>query len=205
MLDATARRYIDPPLNRAGQALADLGISANTVSVVGLLFGACAALCIGVGLFELALVAILANRLADGLDGAVARATEKTDLGGFLDIVFDFIFYGAVPFAFVVYDPAGNAVAGAVLLLSFYLNGATFLAFATLAAKQGMNTQAQGIKSFYYLGGLAEGTETIAVFIAFCLFPGAFVYLAWGFAIICFISAAARIFMVKALLENNQP
>ncbi|MDD7911145.1 MULTISPECIES: CDP-alcohol phosphatidyltransferase family protein [Pseudovibrio] len=202
MLDATARRYIDPPLNRLGKMIANAGLSANTVSVIGLLFAGVAALCIALGQFEAALVAIIINRLADGLDGAVARATEKTDLGGFLDIVFDFIFYGAIPFAFVVYDPVGNAVAGAVLLLSFYLNGATFLAFATLAAKRGMNTRAQGIKSFYYLGGLAEGLETIAVFIAFCLFPSLFVYIAWGFACVCFISAIARIFLVKALLEG---
>ena len=51
------------------------------------------------------------SRLFDGLDGAVARASTKTDRGGFLDIVLDFAFYGAIPLGFVLADPAGNAVA----------------------------------------------------------------------------------------------
>ena len=51
------------------------------------------------------------------------------------------------------------------------LTAVSFLSFAALAAKRGLTTEAQGKKSFYYAAGLAEGGETIAVFIAFCLWP----------------------------------
>ncbi|MCC2113690.1 MAG: CDP-alcohol phosphatidyltransferase family protein, partial [Hyphomicrobiales bacterium] len=130
-----------------------------------------------------------------GLDGAVARATTKTDRGGYLDIVFDFIFYGAVPLGFVLADPAANAIAGAVLLFVFYANGASFLAFAIMAAKHGLENTRQGAKSLYFTGGLAEGTETIAVFLAMCLFPTAFPWLAYGFATITVVTTVSRILL----------
>ena len=118
----------------------------------------------------LALVPLLLGRLADGLDGAVARASLQTDFGGYFDIAADFLFYGAIPLAFVILDPVENGVAGAFLLFSFYVNGASFLGYAILAEKRKMTTQARGAKSLYFTGGLLEGTETIAFFVALCLF-----------------------------------
>ncbi|PLX37523.1 MAG: hypothetical protein C0606_04260 [Hyphomicrobiales bacterium] len=200
MFDSMMRRMIDPPLNVAGRGLAALGIGANAVTVGGFALGLAAAAAIASGQFALGLAFLLANRLADGLDGAVARATEKSDLGGYLDIVFDFLFYGAIPLGFAIVDPNANGLAAAVLLASFYANGAAFLAFSTMAAKRGLETSAQGLKSLYYVGGLAEGTETIAVFISFCLWPAHFPLIAFGFAALCFLSAAARIlFAVQTL------
>ena len=83
----------------------------------------------------------------------------------------DFAFYGLIPFAFIFADPYENGVAGGLLLLSFYINGASFLAFSIMAEKRGLSTDIRGAKSLYFTTGLAEATETIAVFLAFCLFP----------------------------------
>ncbi len=83
----------------------------------------------------------------------------------------DFAFYGAIPFGFVLADPAANAIAGAALILSFYVNGASFLAYAIMAEKRGLETDARGEKSIFFTTGLAEATETIAVFVLACLFP----------------------------------
>ena len=193
MLDAAARRLIDPPLNAIGRRLASAGWSADGVTLVGLGLGLLAALLIWAGLFWVALVAILASRLADGLDGAVARASQKTDFGGYLDITADFLFYGAIPLAFVLHDPATNGVAGAFLLTSFYFNGASFLGYAILAEKRGMTTAAQGIKSLYFSNGLLEGTETIVFFVLLCLFPTAFVPMAFVFGALCFATGALRV------------
>ena len=135
------------------------------------------------------------NRFADGLDGAVARRTVATDRGGFLDIVCDFLIYAAMPLAFAVADPGRNALAAAALLASFMASGVTFLAFAILAAKRGLETSAQGRKSIYYLAGLAEGFETIVVLLAMCAWPEWFAQLAYGFAVVCGVSAVARIGM----------
>lgn len=200
MLDAHLRPLIDPPLNRMGRLLADAGIGPNTVTLTGFAIGLCAAIAIAAGYTLIGFVLIALNRIADGLDGAVARASRKTDLGGYLDITLDFFFYGAIPLAFALQNPAANALAAAALLASFYANGSAFLAFAIMAEKNRLSTTAQGSKSLYYIGGLAEGTETIALFLLMALLPGWFPELAWGFAAICFVSAGARVLIgVKAL------
>ncbi len=193
MLDPVARRLIDPPLNRAGRWMARQGLHPDAVTLVGLALGLLAAAMIWAGAPQWAVLPLLASRLADGLDGAVARASRGSDFGGYLDIAADFLFYGAVPLAFVLADPAQNGAAGAFVLAAFYFNGTAFLGYAILAEKRGMETRAQGIKSLYYSAGLMEGTETILFFVAVCLVPGAFVPLAWLVGTLTYLTAFARI------------
>ncbi|MDA9207784.1 CDP-alcohol phosphatidyltransferase family protein [Octadecabacter sp.] len=202
MLDATARKLIDPPLNKIGKTLGARGVTADSVTLVGLGLGLIAALFIALGWVGAGLVALLASRLADGLDGAVARATQKTDFGGYLDIACDFLFYGAIPFAFVVMDPSANAVAGAWLLTSFYFNGTSFLGYAILAEKRGIKTSAQGVKSLYYSNGLLEGTETIIFFVLLCLLPAYFAPLAWVFGALCFATATLRLIAARRVFTS---
>lgn len=192
MLDAKLRPLIDPSLDRAGKLLAEAGGRADQITVAGFAIGVLAAIAIAYGYFILGLILIVANRIADGLDGAVARATRPTHRGAFLDIALDFTFYAAIPLAFAMNNPAVGLPA-AFLIASFLANGAAFLAFAIVAAKLDLETTAQGVKSFFYVAGLAEGSETIAVFVAFCLWPDAFSILAVSFAILCWISAGARV------------
>ncbi|MBL0936606.1 MAG: CDP-alcohol phosphatidyltransferase family protein [Rhizobiaceae bacterium] len=193
MLDGWARARIDPALNHAGRRLAQAGVTANAVTVLAFVVGIAGFIAIACGLYWLGLVLILVSRLGDGLDGAVARHTQKTDFGGYLDIVLDFAFYGLIPLGFVLADPAGNALAGSVLILSFYVNGASFLAYAVMAEKRGLTTEAHGEKSLFFTTGLAEATETLAFFAAFCLFPAWFPALALVFAALCFYTALSRI------------
>lgn len=201
MLDGFARGLIAPALDRGGRALAARGVTADAVTLAGFLVGMAAALAIWQKAYLAGLVLVLLSRLADGLDGAVARHTAKTDFGGFLDIALDFAFYGAVPLAFVLADPAANAVAGAVLIFTFYVNGASFLAYATLAAKRGLETDVRGAKSIYFTTGLAEASETILVFCLFCLFPGAFAAIAYIFAALCLYTALSRILLARRALR----
>lgn len=191
MFDPLARRLIDPPLVRLGAWIARRGGSANGMTAAGLVVGLAAALAIALGHAGWGLLLILVSRLADGLDGAVARVRGPTDLGAFLDIVADFAFYAAIPIAFAIADPA-NAFPALVLVASFLLSGGSFLAFATLAEKRGLATTARGRKGFFHAGGLAEGTETIAAFVLMCLFPAAFALIAWIFAAACLITACGR-------------
>jgi phosphatidylglycerophosphate synthase len=193
LFDGVARRLIGPSLDRLGRFVAGSGISADQVTVAGFLLGLAAVGAIAAEFYAAALPLILASRLCDGLDGAVARHSFRTDRGGFLDIVLDFAFYAAVPLAFVLARPEANAVAGAVLLASFYVNGASFLAYAVMAEKRGLSGTARGPKSLYFTTGLAEATETVAVFCLACLFPAAFPVLAYVFAAACFVTAGGRI------------
>jgi len=204
MLDAYARKLIDPPLNSLGQRLAQMGWTANSVTLVGLGLGLLAALLIGLGLPGLALLPLFLSRLADGLDGAVARATRKTDFGGYLDIAADFLFYGAIPFAFVAMNPGANGVAGAFLLLSFYVNGTSFLGYAILAEKAQMESNARGVKSLYFTGGLLEGTETIAFFVLLCLWPVGFALMAWIFGTLCFVTALSRVLLARQVFTKDE-
>lgn len=205
MLDGQIRKLIDPILDRQGKTVARLGLSADMVTLIGLVFGLAAAAAIASGYYLLALVPLLLSRLADGLDGAVARATRRTDFGGYLDIVCDFLFYGAIPMAFVWADPATNGMAGAFLLTSFYFNGASFLGFAILAEKREMRTDARGVKSLYFTGGLLEGTETIVFFVLICLIPTQFSPLAWAFGTLCFITAASRLLLARRVFDDPIP
>lgn len=205
MLDATMRRLIDPPLDAAGRRLARAGVTADAVTLAGLALGLAAAGMIALGETTLALVPLLLGRIADGLDGAVARATRRTDFGGYLDITCDFLFYGAVPLGFVVLDPSANGAAGAFLLAAFYVNGASFLGYAILAEKRGMQTSVQGPKSLYYSAGLLEGTETILFFFLLCIWPAGFVPLAWGFGTLCLFTAAARVRLARRVFGSARP
>jgi phosphatidylglycerophosphate synthase len=198
MLDGLMRGVIDAPLNQSGRWLAARGASANAVTLAGLALGLTAAGLIWAGWSGiLAALVLLSSRLADGLDGAVARARGKSDFGGYLDIVCDFAFYGAVPLAFVLRDPDANGVAGAFLLFSFYVNAATFLGYAILAEKHGLETRSRGEKSLYFTAGLMEGTETILCFLILALWPGLFVPLAWLFGALCLVTASARVMLAR--------
>ncbi len=191
MLDAKLRPLIDPPLNRAGRAIAGVGVTANMLTFTGLVIGFGGAVAIAFGHFWLGLALIIANRLLDGLDGAVARASAPTDLGGYFDIVADFAFYVSVPLGFGVMASA-NTLPALVLVASFVLTGVSFLAFAVIAAQRGDMTDAHGKKSFFYSTGLAEGTETIVVFIAMCLFPEWFGVIAYAYAGLCVLTVFQR-------------
>ncbi len=144
------------------------------------------------------------NRLLDGLDGALARRRGLSDAGGFLDISLDFLFYALVPFGFIVADPAQNALAGGWLLFAFIGTGSSFLAFATLAAKHQIANPGYAHKSFYYLGGLTEGTETILLFVLCCLFPAHFTWLAWCFGALCWLTTFTRIWSGYLTLREAQ-
>lgn len=192
MFDGSIRRVIDPPLDRLGAALARAGVSADAVTVTAFLLGAAGWAALAVTSYWIALLFILASRLADGLDGAVARRTQATDLGGYLDIVLDFLFYAGVPFFFAIGQP-DDALPAAFLVFSFVGTGSSFLAFAALAARRGLTTTARGHKSIYYLGGLTEGGETIGLFVLICLFPEWFTVFAWTFGGLCWLTTAGRI------------
>jgi len=192
MFDSALRPWIDPPLNAIGRRLAATGVSANSVTLVGGLCGALAGASAAVGGYPLALVFIVLSRAADGLDGAVARANGKSDLGGYLDIVCDYVFYTAVPLGMGASNP-DFALPAATLLAGFLLASSSFLGFAAIAEKRGMSTTAQGEKSIYYLAGLAEGAETIAVLAASAAFPAWFPVLAYGYAVLCALTVVGRV------------
>ena len=193
MLDRYLTTLVRPPLKAVARVLVRAGVGANAITFAGFGIGLLAAILIAIGVYSMGAVALIVSRLCDGLDGAVARQTQATDAGGFLDITLDFLFYAAIPLGFALANPAENALAAAVLLASFIGTGSSFLAFAVLAAKRGLQDLATPGKSFYFLGGLTEATETLAFFVAMCLWPTHFALLAYSFAGLCAATIVTRI------------
>lgn len=189
-------RELQPLLGRAYEGparwLLTMGITADGLTLVGFAIGLAGAGCVAAGAYGLGLALLLLNRVLDGLDGAVARLAGPTERGAFLDIALDFFFYASVPFGFALADPGANGLPAAALLLGFMGAGTSFLAFAAVAARRGLPSDAFPHKGIYYLGGLAEGAETIAFFVVMCLFPAWFPALAWTFAALCLVTAVTR-------------
>lgn len=179
-------------MQRLARGLIALGWRADQMTWAGFVVGLTALPLIALGHAQWAIFSILLNRLADGLDGAMARLTRPTDRGAFLDISLNFLFYASIPLAFAVADPAHNGLPSTLLIYSFIGTGCTFLAFAVLAAKRGMTSVCYPKKGFYYLGGLTESTETIAVFMLMCFRPALFGPLAHGFASLCALTTVTR-------------
>jgi len=193
MLDKAIQHALKPLMTRAARSLVRLGLGADAISLAGFAIGMAAAAAIATQHYLSGLALLLLSRLMDGLDGAVARATTPTDRGGFLDITLDFLFYAAIPLAFALADPPANALPAAVLLAAFIGTGSSFLAFAAVAEKRKLQSLAFPDKSFYFLGGLTEATETIAAFVAMCLWPQWFAHIAYGFAVLCGITVVLRV------------
>ena len=205
MLDPFMRRLIDPPLKGVA-AVWPRRVGADQITIIGVVLGVGCFLAIATSSPTVALILLGLNRLADGLDGAVARAQSPTELGAYLDIVADFALWGLLPIGFIILN-SDNSVAAAVLLSSFLMSMTVFLAFAVMAEKRGLETDEQGRKSFFYTAGLAEGTETIAFFAIVIIWPGAFIPAAFFYAGIVYMSVIGRVassyFILKELPSEN--
>jgi phosphatidylglycerophosphate synthase len=194
MFDRRLQPLIRAAFAAPARVLAANGVSADALTLVGFMAGLAGASCLASRAYLLALILLLVNRIFDGLDGAVARLAGPTDRGAFLDVALDFFVYASVPFGFAVADPPANALAACALLLGFMGTATSFLAFAIVAERRGLTSLAFPDKGIYYLGGITEGAETIAFFVAMCFLPAWFPVLAWIFVILCLITAATRWF-----------
>jgi phosphatidylglycerophosphate synthase len=193
MLDKYAIALIKPLIDKLALALMRTGMKADHVTMLAFAIGMLAAVSISQKIYLAGAALILLSRLCDALDGALARQSQPTDAGGYLDISLDFLFYASIPLAFAFADPLANALPAAVLLAAFVGTGSSFLAFAALAAKRRLTSINQPNKSLYFLGGLTEATETLIIMVAMCLWPNGFAYLAYGFALLCGITIFTRI------------
>ncbi len=193
MLDRRIAQWIKPGVTRLARFAVSVGFTADSLTFLGFGLGLAAASCIALSHFQIGLSLILISRLCDALDGAVARFDHPTDRGGFLDIALDFLFYASIPLAFAIANPQQNALAGAVLLAAFMGTSTSFLAFAVLAAKRNLHSEDYPDKSFYFLGGLTEATETLLFFAAMCLWPEYFVVLAYTFSALCLLTIVSRL------------
>jgi phosphatidylglycerophosphate synthase len=199
MLDARMRQMLAPVLAGAGARLAAAGVPAAALTGVGWAAGAGACAATALHAWPAALGLWLANRLLDGLDGPTARAAGKaTEAGGFLDIVADFSVYAGIVLGLAVAVP-GARLACVALLTAYYVSGTAFLALSSLAERRGAPLGDE--RSLRFIGGLAEGTETVVVYALLFLLPGQATVIAWAFAAAVAVTAAQRVIAGLRLLR----
>ena len=200
MLDAPLRRRMAPALDRAGAALARRGVRPLTLTVLGLPVALAAATAAALALFPLAAALWLLSRVPDGLDGPVARARGTASaFGGWADLTADMAAYGSFVVGCAIGQPDA-ATACLVLLLTYYVNGGSLVAYSAAAERAGIDAPDQ--RTFHFTPGLAEGTETIVVHTAMVLFPGAMAPIAWMFAVVVLITIGQRLRLAKRVLAD---
>lgn len=205
MLDTVARRVIDRPLAVGARRLDRYAwITPNRLTLAGLVLGLAAATAAATTWWTAGLVCWCLSRLADGLDGPLARHRAHrhdqptSQVGGFLDITADFIVYGTTVVGVAV-GAGGSPWPFVAVLLGYYLNGTAFLAFSSIAERTG-RTIDDG-RSLSFLPSLAEGTETIAVHALWFALPGHAGAVAVGWAVVVGLSTLQRLFIGYRILR----
>jgi phosphatidylglycerophosphate synthase len=197
MFDARLRRAYAPMVESAARSLHSVGITAMAVTGAGLVLGLAAAGFAAAGLWWAAIGSWLTSRVVDGLDGAVARIEGATPRGGFVDLIADFTVYAAFVAGLAIALPEAR-LAAVVLLCTYYVSGAAFLAWSSLRPEAGPVRGDAGLeivddRSVRFTGGLAEGFETIVAYSIVCLVPDRAELVLWVFAVLVAITALQRI------------
>ena len=175
-------------VNIWGKELSKNGINANMISIFGFVIGMMAINFLAMNMYFEALMCILINRFCDVMDGAVARIEGVTPFGVFLDAGLDFVFYAGVIFGFALAEPDENAVAACFLLFGFTASACAMLAYGVVSY-QGAKKAKELDASPFYLGGLAQGFETLAAFVLLCMMPFAFLPIAIALGCWCLLKA----------------
>src|SRR6516225_1763847 len=199
MLDTRMRAALGPALDSVGLRLARAGVAPVALTAAGWVAGAGACAATALRAWPVALVLWLANRLLDGLDGPTARAAGRSsEAGGFLDIVADFSVYAGIVLALAIALPAAR-LACVALLTAYYISGTAFLALSSLAERR--RQRLGDDRSLRFVGGLAEGSETIAVYLLLFLLPRHAVVIIWAFTAAVAVTAAQRVAFGVRLLH----
>ena len=209
MFDTQLRRRLDRPLSAVAARLDVPLLTPDRLTMAGLLLGLGSAAAAAGQLWVLALLLWWLSRACDGLDGPLARrrtqhapdlgtapvsGREGSHAGGFLDITADFVVYGATVTGVAVgvwHGSWQSWLPFLFVLLAYYVNGTAFLAFSSIAERTGRRID-DG-RSLSFLGGLAEGGETIVVHSVWLLLPGSAATVAAVWAVVVALSPTQRI------------
>lgn len=200
MLEEPLRKIAAPWLAHAAEKAEHAGVSANAITVLGLLLGIVGAFFLTLDLYGLGILFVLFNRICDALDGAVARLKGPTAFGGVLDSASDFVFYAGVPFGFALSRPE-NAIAIAFLLFGRAAFASSEYAYASFARNFKGGEQA-GTRMLHVLASLVGPPETFIFFLLLCLFPDNAGLICYIYGGLCFVAAGAR---VAAALGETSP
>lgn len=201
MLDQKLNLFFKPVLTKFATILLKYKILPNQITLFSFILGIFCFIFLSQGNTYIALILFILNRFFDGIDGALARLKEPSDLGGFYDIISDFLIYALLPFGFILFDN-NNFLSMSFLLTSFIATCSTFLTTAWIFEKKKIKIEQLSKKSFFYSEGLIEGAETIILFILMFVFYEVASFIAWIFALLCFLTAIIRVLKVTKILNS---
>ena len=202
MIDQPIRGRITPTLDHAAAWLQARHVPPGLLTAMGLLAGLGACGAAARSGWAAALVLWLVNRALDGLDGPLARRDRATELGGLLDFVADFVVYSGFVVAVAVARPSSR-LACVALLATYLVNNVALLSFSSVIERLGLELGDE--RSLRLTAGLAEGTETIIVYVLFCLLPSASTTIAWAFATMVALTAVQRVAQAWWILGRGDP
>lgn len=194
MLDYRARNLIQPLLDRIARVCLDLGVSANALTVGGMILGVAAASLVAAGWPWLGIAVLWLSGLIDAADGTLARMTRSSPLGAILDIAFDRVVEISMILALVYRFPGARlelvALAGVIAMSLFLSIGA---AVANLS-----------VKSFHYTPGLGKRTEAFICLSVMTLDAERLIFWTWVFIGVIVITMAQRLLHARAMLNASE-
>lgn len=202
MLDPVLRPWKDWLL---GPLARRLGVPPSAVTLLALAAGLGAAGAAATRQYGLGLGLWLANRVLDGLDGAVAREHgRQSDFGGYLDLLLDFVVYAAVPIGLYLGAPQPRtAIALAALLASFYVNAASWMYLSAILEKRGAGAATRGESTTVTMpSGVVGGAETVLFYAAFMIWPGRLDWLFATMTLAVLLGAAQRLWWALCHLRG---
>ena len=178
--------------------------SPDALTWLGLPFGIAAAGAAWQGLYGWAFCLFAINRVLDGLDGAVARMQgRQSDFGGLLDIILDFVAYAVVAIGLAVGRPAaeGVLVPALFMMAGFYVNAAAWMYLSAILEKRSAGAAASGEPTSVTMPpGLIGGTESMAAYAVFLLFPGHLRMAFGAFGLLVAVTAIQRMVWARRVL-----
>lgn len=151
MLDTHARRFVQPGIDAVAGVLRRAGFSANAVTLLAMVVGVVAAVCVALGWAWAGIGLLWLSGLLDAADGTLARMTRPSPVGAIMDITFDRVVELSVIVALALRYPDARLM---LVVLAGVIAIAMSLFLSIAAALR--NTS---VKSFHYAPGLGERSE----------------------------------------------
>jgi CDP-diacylglycerol--glycerol-3-phosphate 3-phosphatidyltransferase len=196
MFDKRLRPSVEKSLRPVGANLKRTGITADQLTMVGIVMAVGATVAIANGAFQLALLLLFLTAVPDVLDGAVAKASgTASPRGAFFDSVADrltdALLFGGVAWYLASEHPGHIAV----------------LPLAVLAASMMISYERAKAESlgFDARGGLMERAERVILLALGLLFPALLIPVFWVMLALTLFTAAQRFVKVWRQASTVRP
>ena len=183
MLDGNWRNVVDRGLSPIGRNLHRAGITADVVTIIGIIMAIAASVSIAFGSLRLGFLLLIMTGISDALDGPVAKASGAASLrGAFFDSVSDrltdALLLGGIAW-FLIGDEPGYTVMLPVSVMFVSL----------LISYQRAKAESLGLEA---KGGLMERAERFIVLAIGLLFSEALIIILWIMLVLSSFTAAQR-------------